>query len=505
MRNNEHHRLPIKLDSTSNGEYAPIPLGAIAISANRAAHEAAEHAARRLSLSRRDYLKSACGAAATLGAFNQVFAAAGRSGGRYTIEHGAAFEPQLAQANVGASPAEFIFDVQLHHVNPEGAWRRNAGWENALKNMPNAGCGESDAVRCFSRERLLKDVFLDSDTSMAVLSHVPGTIDNNPLSHEDAVATKKILDALDGTERLLIHGRVHPNVPGELERMDAQVNSARLAGFKTYTQFGSGASEGYWLDDEKFGVPMIERARKLGVRNICIHKGIPLGRRGAQFAGCRDIGAAAQLFPDMNFIVYHAGFLPARGEGPYDKSNPSGVDDLIDSLRAHQITPNRNVYAELGTTWRIAMRDPNIAAHLLGKLLKHVGENNVLWGTDSIWYGSPQDQIQAFRAFEISAEFQEKFGYPKLTSDLKRKVFGLNGAQVYGLKLDALRPKLDRDRVKKAQIEYAPTAEPSFETYGPRTRREFVAFKRAELSTLRSARLVSGDINDLRFAQQVVT
>jgi len=39
----------------------------------------------------------------------------------------------------------------------------------------------------------------------------------------------------------------------------------------------------------------------------------------------------------------------------------------------------------------------------------------VLWGTDSIWYGSPQDQIQAFRAFEITPEFQERFGYPALT------------------------------------------------------------------------------------------
>lgn len=472
-------RLPIKLDTTSNGEYTPIPLSAVEREANHAAHAAADTAARRLGIGRRAYLVSACGAAATLGAFNDVFAAAGRHGGRYAIERDAAYDSQLAQANVGGD--EFIFDVQLHHVNPDGAWRRNPGWENALKSLPNAGCGESDAVRCFSRERLLKDVFLDSDTSMAVLSHVPGTVENNPLSHEEAVATKKILDALDGTERLLIHGRVHPNVPGEMERMDTQAASARLAGFKTYTQFGpADGPGGYWLDDEKVGIPMIERAKKLGVRNICIHKGIPLGRRGMEFAGCRDIGAVARLFPDMNFIVYHSGFLPARGEGPYDKANPSGVDDLIDSLRANAIAPNRNVYAELGTTWRIAMRNPDIAAHLLGKLLAHVGQDNVLWGTDSIWYGSPQDQIQAFRAFEITPEFQDKFRYPALTAELKRKVFGLNGARAYGLKPDMLQPKLKKDRVHKARVDYAPIADPSFETCGPKMRREFLAFKRME-------------------------
>ena len=79
------------------------------------------------------------------------------------------------------------------------------------------------------------------------------------------------------------------------------------------------------------------------------------------------------------------------------------------------------------------MRDPTQAAHLLGKLLRFVGEDNVLWGTDSIWYGSPQDQIQALRAFEISAELQERFGYPALTKARKAKLFGLNGARVYGV------------------------------------------------------------------------
>jgi len=67
----------------------------------------------------------------------------------------------------------------------------------------------------------------------------------------------------------------------------------------------------------------------------------------------------------------------------------------VSSLRGNEVAPNSNVYAELGTTWRIAMRNPDQAALVLGKLLVHVGENNVLWGTDSIWYGSPQDQIHS--------------------------------------------------------------------------------------------------------------
>jgi len=136
-----------------------------------------------------------------------------------------------------------------------------------------------------------------------------------------------------------------------------------------------------------------------------------------------------------------------------------------------------NIYAELGSTWRYVMRDPDQAAHLLGKLLKTFGEDRVLWGTDSLWYGSPQDQIQAFRAFEIGAELQERHGYPALTPALKRKVFGLNAARVYALDAGALRGRLSKDRVQKRKTEYLNDPRPSFATYGPRSRAEFLALR----------------------------
>ena len=83
------------------------------------------------------------------------------------------------------------------------------------------------------------------------------------------------------------------------------------------------------------------------------------------------------------------------------------------------------MYAELGGTWWFLMRDPTAAAHVLGKLLKYVGEDRVVWGTDSIWFGTPQDQIQAMRTFQISEELQETHGYPALTDEIKAKIFGL--------------------------------------------------------------------------------
>ena len=59
---------------------------------------------------------------------------------------------------------------------------------------------------------------------------------------------------------------------------------------------------------------------------------------------------------------------------------------------------------------------------MLGKLLVAVGEDNVIWGSDSIWYGPTQVSIDAFRAFQIPAEMRERHGYPELTPEIKAKL-----------------------------------------------------------------------------------
>lgn len=466
------HRLPIKIDSTSNGEYEPVPLRAPARHANQLAEQAIDEAARRLGLPRRRYLVSGLGAAATLAAADVAFAAAGMTGGRYRVPSEAPFELAAADQAIGGD--EFIFDVQLHHVDPSGPWRKRGNWEAVLRNFPNAACGLSDAVECFSAERLLKDVFFDSDTAMGVLSHVPGAREDNPLDFATASATRRRAGTLDGTERLFLHGRVMANLPGEIESMDEQAASERLVGFKTYTQFGPGG--GYFLDDERVGLPFIERARALKVKNICVHKGLLLGSSGQQFATCRDIGPVARRYPEMNFLIYHAGFNARAQEGAYKEDSNAGIDILVRSLKENGV--RHNVYAELGSTWRYLMREPDQAAHVLGKLLLHLGEDQILWGTDSIWYGSPQDQIQAFRAFEISSEFQQRYGYPALTKAVKAKIFGLNAARVYGLETSEIRRKLARDKVQRSKLDYLNDPAPDFKTFGPRNRREFLAFRR---------------------------
>jgi predicted TIM-barrel fold metal-dependent hydrolase len=246
-----------------------------------------------------------------------------------------------------------------------------------------------------------------------------------------------------------------------------------VSAWKTYTQYGPGG-EGYFLHDD-VGIRFIEKARALGVRNICIHKGLPFGRRSYEHSQCSDIGVVARRYPDVNFLVYHSGFVSTVTEKAYDASgNSDGIDTLITSLQRNQVKPNSNVYAELGSTWRFLMRDPEQAAHALGKLILACGEDNVLWGTDSIWYGSPQDQIQAFRTFQISEHLRQRHGYPEVTPALRVKIFGLNAAKVYGLTPTEVKRYTLRDSIAHRRAAYLENPDPHFRTYGPKTQREFL-------------------------------
>ncbi|MBI1394454.1 MAG: amidohydrolase family protein [Betaproteobacteria bacterium] len=471
-------RLPVKLDSTSNGEFVPIPLSGVNRTAIQLARASATASARRKGVSRRDFLVSACGAAATLLAFNEANAAAGKAGGFFDLHREAALDESLARDVLDGN--EFIFDVQGHFVEPNGAWLKSLpSGARPLTFAPKTQClgdaarGNLDYLACLGPDQFVKDVFLDSDTDMMVLSFVPSRPDAEPLTIAVADAVRRIVDRMEGSHRLLVHGRVNPNQPGDIERMDELAAKWKVCAWKTYTQWGPDG-RGYFLSDEP-GLRFIEKARALGIKVICVHKGVPFGRKSYEHSQCHDIGVVARQFPDVSFIVYHSGFVPGRPEEAYGASGDmDGVDTLIRSLHDNGIAPNSNVYAELGTTWRFAMREPDSAAHLLGKLLVHVGEHNVLWGTDSLWYGSPQDQIQAFRAFQISQEFRERFGYPALTPGIRAGVFGLNATRPYRVDASAVRTTLRADTLSRERASYGERPEPSFLTYGPRTRREFL-------------------------------
>jgi predicted TIM-barrel fold metal-dependent hydrolase len=460
--------LPVKLDSTSNGEYWPRPLDRALLEVRRQALASAIENARRLGMGRRKFLASTCGTATVLAALNQLSC----GGGTYRVPKEAALDPDAADAVLAGK--EFIFDVQTHQVSAERVWWREdqPTLANFLKTTPQADCGEPSWARCFSEDVLVREVFLNSDTQVAVLTGLWG--DPLPMLTEEAAHTRERVATL-GKQRLLIHSVVQPTTAPWSEiadEMQRQAETSKPSAWKLYTVWGP-ERRGWWLTDE-VGQKTIEHGIALGVPLVAVHKGLPLSGMNAEYTRPNDVGPAARQFPRATFLIYHSGYEPDRAEGPYDPQATRGVDALIRSLEENGIGAQGNVYAELGSTWRELMKKPDEAAHVLGKLLVHVGEDRILWGTDAIWFGSPQDQIQAFRAFEISTEFQERYGYPALTPERKAKIFGLNAARVYGIDVAELRRAQRQDALSHAREEYANAGRPSFQTYGPKTRRDML-------------------------------
>jgi uncharacterized protein len=443
---------PIWLGGASNGEIFHRPSARDAL-IRRMVLERAGSAARRLGVDRRQFLASGAGMATTLSVINLITGGCGRGGdgsggpGRGTGDAaaGGRFEvgsdplDAAEQCQVGLDPArEFIFDIQSHHFADRPV---SAAYQQFLTSLPQAQCGRG--VRgCFVRNEYVRRMFLESDTTVAVLSAVPAVEGQNPLTNEEIAQSRDIINMLAGSQRLVNHCIVLPNhdQPRQLEGMQRAHEQYRVGAWKCYTPWGP-TGEGWFLDDERVGIPFIRRGLELGVRTFCCHKGLPLPGFSAAHADPRDVGVVARMFPDASFVIYHSAFQfgGTAPEGPYTEGSRVGVNSLITAMRQQGVGPNQNVHAELGTTWYLLMRDPTAAAHVLGKLLLHVGEDNILWGTDSIWYGSPQPQIEAFLRFQITPQLQQQHGYPALTAEIRRKILGLNAARVYGIDPRAVR------------------------------------------------------------------
>jgi hypothetical protein len=513
---------PIHLSPFSNGEVFFTP-GPLERQIRKLILEKAEAGAKRHGIDRREFLASSMGMATSLWAVNMVSGCASNpngSGGPGLTPGGAGSggAPNAPPSSVGgAGPIsgvepmsgfmppvpsegvpplglggsfqvpedptdpeqvcemmldpsqEFIFDIQTHHVN-----RADTTYETFLRQQQQyagycAARGMS-SLDCFSRNEYTRLMFLESDTTVAVLSGLPAATEaNNPITNDEIAQSKEAINLLaDGTERLINHHMVLPNQAGisagavqtQLDAMQRVLETyGRIGAWKCYPAWSpenteTVANDGWFLDDPGVGLAFVEKGIALGVPLFCIHKGLPIPAFSTRHLDPADIGRIAKAYPTANFVVYHSGYGNQNNyfESSYRAGNRTGTDSLVSSLLDAGVGPNENVYAELGTTWQLVSTNPLIggptaAAHVLGKLLRYVGEDNVVWGTDSIWYGSPQSQIESFLQFQISEAFQAQFGYPALTLELKRKILGLNAARIYGVDPAAMRCRVQQSEL----------------------------------------------------------
>ena len=468
---------PVPTQIVSNEEFLPIRQTDEQACVERVTRELVEKAAARSGLTRRDFLKTTGGMAAALLAMNHAF------GRFFNIGEIELFEA-TAFAEQQGNPY-FIFDVQTHyvssHYDPSDAEssRKGAVSKQALlslrKRIREAGlnpklAGDQGTLDDLSWKNFVKEVFFDSETTVGLISTPPG-----PYPQEAVVPPKEMahirdeVNRLAGSQRMLAHGLATPQLgAADLEFMAMQAETLKIDAWKCYTgSCPKGFDRGWRMDDERVAYPMLEQARKLNVKRVCVHKGLPLGPV-PDYNHPRDLIKAAKDFPDLDFLVYHSGF---RGVASIDQifAKTGEIPWTTEFCRMNDAEPSiSNIYMELGSTFaQLVTTYPLICAHLLGQIIRSFGVDHVLWGTDSIWYGTPQWQIEAFRRFQIPQELVEKHQYQSLTRRVKERVFGLNSARVFGIDVEAKRREIPNDALGRLRMSYLEEGpEPSRRVYG---------------------------------------
>lgn len=439
-------KLPIPTQVVSNGEHVPQPQSRDQQRVERALLEAVARGSARLGLTRREFLRTSCGMAAAFLAMNSVY------GALFDVESAEAADPDAAAGRAGRLRGQFVFDVQNHFVRDDFSWEGILALGEYAKRWNPALVAEGVTMQRYKFENYLKEIFVDSDTTLALLSAAPSDEAHNMiLDNDDLARARSIVNGIAGSRRLLCHSVLRPGQPGWLEEVDRAIEVLKPDSWKGYTVGDPLAPSGYpWrLDDEKLLYPAYEKMQKAGIRNVCIHKGLlPADYRTTwknwRYAMVDDVARAAKDWPGLNFIIYHAALKPflTSPEASLEQFAKTGrmdwVTDLAEIPGQHGV---RNVFAEIGTSFAgSVVTHPRHAAALLGTLVRGMGADRVLWGTDSVWYGSPQWQIEAFRRIEIPEDMRDNHGFAPLgTADgaVKAAILGGNAAQLYGIDVQA--------------------------------------------------------------------
>src|SRR5499427_1903275 len=474
---------PIPTQIVSNGEYLPPPQSEIQKRVERRTMELADEHGKRLGLDRRKFLRTSCGMAAAFLAMKQVYGV-----DVFQVEEAEAREPEMMLARAQTLGGQFIFDDQTHFVRDDFAHKELLGlgdfaaqhWNPKLKD-------EGVTLARYKFQNYIKELYYDSDTSMTLLSGAPF---DDPtwwlLSNEQIVRARDVINDFAGSRRMYAHTVITPKQPGWMEEVDKAIAVYKPDSWKSYTIGDPLAPSKFpWrLDDEKLMYPFYEKAVKAGITTICIHKGLlpPDYEKSFvnvwEYATVADLGKAAKDWPQMNFVVYHSALrpfleLPDQAWAEFEASGRiKWASDLAEIPQRFGVT---NVYAELGTSFaNSAVAHPKFCAALVGTLIKGLGVDHVMWGTDSVWYGSPQWQIEALRRLEIPEDMRTKHGFVALgdaNSATKQLIFAGNATRFYKIKLKAAEntrmPTFSEDRLAALKKQYELAAkEPSNLRYG---------------------------------------
>jgi uncharacterized protein len=470
------HTTPIPTQIVSSDEYLPAPQSPQQKEVEARLLDMGDELGKKQGLDRREFFQTAAGMAAAFVAMNDTF------GTVFDVSRAEASTPAMAEERAANLRDQFIMDMHTHFLRDDTRIQtfvraREAvgrmGWNPALVDRPQT-------IEDLKWNNYFKEIFLDSDTKIALISSAPSDIPQDWfLTNEMAIAARDRVNKEAGSRRMMAHAIFTPGQPGWLEHLEHSL-SMKPDSIKGYTigdNTNKHVSKYPWrMDDEAVTYKGYELAVKHGIKNICVHKGLFPESVEKQFphllAYCdvRDVGKAAKDWPQLNFVIYHGGYRHAGGGNAtvgWQEFEQTGriswVSDLAEIPAKYGVT---NVYADVGQLFaQSVVAEPKLGAALMGIMIKSMGADHVCWGTDAIWTGSPQWQIEGLRRLEIPEDMQKKYGFAPMggaTGPVKTAIFSGNNMRLYGIpqrsdrgdRFDSMRQEYIRNGAARSNLRY---------------------------------------------------
>ncbi|MFN7276700.1 MAG: amidohydrolase, partial [Betaproteobacteria bacterium] len=277
-------RSPVPTQMVSNGEYNPLPQTEQQRQVEGLIKEMADVQAKRHGMDRRTFLATSAGMATAFAAMNKVF------GPVFDVSEAEAGDMEMSAYRASQLSNQFIFDDQTHFIRDDFKQEGLVGLTKwAVGAKVNSRINEAPMTLArYKMDNYLKEIFLDSDTKVSLLSGAPFDDPSWWLISNDAIQNAcRAVNNLAGGTRMVGHSVITPKYPNWMDEVDRAIDQLKPVSWKSYT-IGDpfGPSKYAWrLDDEKLMYPFYEKAVKSGINTICIHKGLMPRDYEKAFAG----------------------------------------------------------------------------------------------------------------------------------------------------------------------------------------------------------------------------
>ncbi len=326
----------------------------------------------------------------------------------------------------------FIIDGVSHayQLNPENFRGRygqifaDVMWSfHPVCSPPDRALTKEQWLRDWQADEFMETMFLESATDMVCTHSIPiyDAFHVGLQSIERGAELKR-----RWPQRVLWYASV-PVWKGReaLDEVRHSVEELGADGLKFYPAWHyEDGTRWYSMDDPAMVYPILDLARELGVKNIAVHKALPIGPVDSDAMRVNDIGRVALRYPDLNFQIIHAGFM--------------FMDETKMLLMNYP-----NVYATLEASFLFLMFDKPGFVNMLRDMLVFGGPEKIIYSANAT-VAHPHYVMEEFARFEMPEDFAVQL------SDANRAlILGGNIARLHGLDVDARRVSLDEDEFAK--------------------------------------------------------